>query len=133
MYAVIKLYLGIKSLNLPEFDPYNYPNPVQFARDAGLVQVDGKISKNMIIKGLTNAKLNKFKGFDKHVLEIDVVAPEMIFQGLYQTKAKVLYVPFDYRGSFLIRMSEKNFNRWYFNELLNIFSLAILQSTFNLE
>lgn len=60
----------------------------------------------MIIKGLSEASFKKFKGFENNLLEINLVTPKLTFTGPYSSTAKILYVPFDNGGNFLIHMSE---------------------------
>lgn len=102
-HLYLNYFLGIKLINLRPLDPFFHPNQIKVFRDTGPVTVDAKVYK-MLIHGLSSAKLKSFKGFDKDLLEINLISPNLTFSGPYQSKAKVLSMPFDNQGIFLVHM-----------------------------
>jgi hypothetical protein len=103
----LKIFLGLKHIKLASIDPF-HTDEIRFNRDTGAVSIDAEVRK-MIIKGLSNAKFKKFKGFDNNLLEINLVTPRLTFSGPYKSKAQILYVPFDNSGDFLVHMCKFNF------------------------
>lgn len=83
-------------MNLITLDPMPLEN-FKFVKNDGPITID-YLTEFSHIYGMSNASIVKFNGFDKNILEVEIKAPFLSFNGTYKAKAKLLGITINGNG-----------------------------------
>lgn len=92
------LFLGFDEINIPTIDPLFVPY-AKVVQRTGPVTIDS-ISTNSSIKGFSKGIIEKFRGFERNLMEIKIKVPKLEFRGTYKAKAYVLGIPVNGGGPY---------------------------------
>ena len=67
-------------------------------QDSGPVEIEATMT-DFAIQGFSKGKFYKFKGFEKNLLEIGLLAPSGVFKGPYKINGKILIIPVTGEGT----------------------------------